>query len=264
MSSGGRTGPNPTHNTNYLARGALRFLEQTHGSMMAGLDQRHSPFRRDLGMTLTPVLPPLNHVPRLLYAALCLIGAISVAGCGTPVSDLRVAPERLDFDYTVSSGGGNGVMQAFAHEGKAILVLDKPLPAGVNSVPVELPGSVRSSADVQGNYVLVPGRPERFIVDLPSGPVEVTRSSSGAIAGRTSVTPSSVSLWSTDAGSEDGAGDEVEDSDEVESNLDWGVADGARAVSDPTMDQGGAVPGRPGHDGEQRRGPLPTSIEQLR
>lgn len=156
-------------------------------------------------------------------------------------------------------------MQAFGDQGKTILVLDKPLPAGVNSVHVELPGGVRSSADVQGNYILVPGRPERFIVDLPSGTVEVARSGPGAIAGQgRSITPNSTSLQGADAGAEHGAGEEVDGSDEVESNLDWGAADGARAVSDPTVNHGEAVPGRPGRDGEQRRGPLPTSIEQLR
>ena len=233
--------------------------------MMAGLDQRRSPFRRSLGKTLTSVLSPSKHVPRLLYATLSLIAAISVAGCATSDADLRVVPDGLDFDYTISSAGGGGVMQAFGDQGKTILVLDRPLPAGLNSVPVDLPGGVRTTADVQGNYILVPGRPNRFIVSLPSGPVEVARSSSLAIGGQgRSVTPSSASLQGAEAAPDFGAGEGVDDSDDVESNLEWGAADGARVASDPTLDQGGPVPGRPGRDGEQRRGPLPTSIEQLR
>lgn len=232
--------------------------------MMPGLDQRRSPFRRGLGKILTSQLPPSKHVPRLLYAALCFIAAISVAGCAAPDADLQVVPDGLDFDYTVTSADGDGVVRAFGDQGKTIVVLNQPLPVSLRSVPVELPGGVRAPADVQGNYILVPGRPDRFILSLPSGAVEVSRSRSMATGGQNrSVAPSSASQQGADGGPEL-VGEGADDSDDVESNLDWGAADGARASSDPTSDQRGPVPGRPGRDGEPSRGPLPTSVEQLR
>ncbi|MPS81846.1 MAG: hypothetical protein E2591_27655 [Achromobacter sp.] len=214
---------------------------------------------------MTSALSPSKHATRLVYAIVSVTAAIALSGCGTPSADLRVAPEGLDFDYTVSSDGGYGVVRAFGDQAKTILVLDQPLPPDLKSVPVELPGGVRSSAEVQGNYIVVAGRLERLFVLLPSGTVEVARSTAKTLAGESvNVMRSSGSQADADDAHEQGVGDDGDERDEVESNIDWGTADGARALDDPALHQGGPVPGRPGGAGAQRQGPLPTSVEQLR
>lgn len=157
-----------------------------------------------------------KYVTRSVFAGLGLVAVIALSGCATTSGALHVAPEGLDFDYTVSSDGGHVAVRAFGDHGKIILVLDQPLPSKLRSVPIELPGGARGDAEVRGNYVFVPGRPDRFSVLLPAGRVDVVRSSVLAAAGSDS---DHIPVQSPPTAS----GDEG-DGDEVESNLDWSAS----------------------------------------
>lgn len=197
-----------------------------------------------------------KHVTRSVFAGLGLVAVIALSGCATTSGALHVAPEGLDFDYTVSSDGGYVAVRAFGDHGKIILVLDQPLPSKLRSVPIELPGGARGDAEVRGNYVFVPGRPDRFSVLLPAGRVDVVRSSVLAAAG-----PDSdhipVQSPSTASGDED-------DGDEVESNLDWSASEVQSGTAAPFLQQGGPVPARPVGYNDLRQGPLPPTGEQPR
>ena len=75
-----------------------------------------------------------KHVTRSVFAGLGLVAVIALSGCATTSGALHVAPEGLDFDYTVSSDGGYVAVRAFGDHGKIILVLDQPLPSKLRSV----------------------------------------------------------------------------------------------------------------------------------
>ena len=47
-----------------------------------------------------------------------------------------MAPDGLDFDYTVDTGAALGVVRAFGDQGKTVVVLDRPLPGDIRSVPI--------------------------------------------------------------------------------------------------------------------------------
>ncbi|WP_454696761.1 hypothetical protein [Achromobacter aegrifaciens] len=193
---------------------------------------------------------------RTVSAIAGFVAAIALSGCAGNSPDLQVVPERLDFDYSVSTEGEIGVVRAFGDQGKTIVVLDHPLATKLQSVPVDLPGGARGSADVQGNYIFVAGRPEKFSVLLPAGRVDIVRSSIPPLAQQDA-------MGGRAGEPQDTGEDFADDLDEIESNLDWSATEAQRGSSSPPTFYGGSVPTRPGGQSDVRQGPLPTSVEQL-
>ena len=90
---------------------------------------------------------------------------------------VRIAPENLDFDYTVQ-GTPNSVLRVMSDGTQTLVVLPEPLPSEITFVPINI-ANQPLRATVHGNTVLVPGVPQAFSVLLPVGLVNVTRVSSG-------------------------------------------------------------------------------------
>ncbi|WMD19667.1 hypothetical protein RAS12_24080 [Achromobacter seleniivolatilans] len=202
------------------------------------------------------LIPPPKRAARTVSAIAGVVAAIALSGCAGNAPDLRVSPESLDFDYSVSTEGEVGVVRAFGDQGKTIVVLDQPLPAKLLTVPVDLSGGARDSADVQGNYIFVAGRPDRFSVLLPAGRVDIVRTSAPPLTQQAAVGGRS-------AGPQEDSEDLADDLNEIESNLDWGAIEGQRDGSSAPTFYGGSVPTRPGGQSDVRQGPLPTSVENL-
>lgn len=193
-----------------------------------------------------------KRMKRKASAAVFLVAAIGISGCAGKVQGLQVAPDGLDFDYTVDTGAALGVVRAFGDQGKTVVVLDRPLPGDIRSVPIYLQGGVQGSADVQGNYIILAGKPDRFTVLLPAGKVDVVRSTAPT-------QPPRESGGELEDSPQAEAATHPDDGEEIESNLDWGAVDGQRAGA--ATYHGGQVPARPAGPSDGRQGPLPTSIE---